>query len=131
MCQPVGVVRIGLVDGHIERRLGMARVDADGRQLFRLECVVNQTDKGPVSKMTSSGRCACLRIVRAIVSESEAHLPRQIRLPSRRTDIDVSFMETPNPIYSPMAVLLQMLGRGFRREPVLPSYRGTATPFHV
>lgn len=38
--QAVGVVRVGLVLRHVECLLGMARVDADGRQSFRGECVI-------------------------------------------------------------------------------------------
>ncbi len=40
MRQPVSVVRVGLVRRHIERRLGVAGVDADRRHAFRRQRVI-------------------------------------------------------------------------------------------
>ncbi|TJV28474.1 MAG: hypothetical protein E5Y18_16450, partial [Mesorhizobium sp.] len=50
--------------------------------------------------------CARLRTSSAMTFGSEAHLPRQTRLPSRRMETAVSFIETSRPIQSSMAVLL-------------------------
>ena len=57
-----------------------------------------------VLSRTPSARAvgACLRISIANACGSDAHLPRQTRLPSRRTDTAVSFNEMSRPIYSPM-----------------------------
>src|ERR1700756_3217194 len=48
----------------------------------------------------------------ALILGSDAHLPRQIRLPARRIETDVSFIDTSRLIYSSMAVLHSMLGPG-------------------
>ena len=58
---------------------------------------------------------------------SDAHLPRQIRLPSCRIEIAVSFMDTSRPIYCSMAVLRSMPGPGVNREPVLHPTGGQPT----
>jgi hypothetical protein len=58
---------------------------------------------------------------------SEAHFPRQIRLPPSRSETAVSFRETSSPIYCSMVALHSMLGPGANREPVFPSYRGATT----
>ncbi len=113
MGQAIGVIGVGLVRRHVERRLGGPRINAYRRQAFGAERMKEPDGQRAGSNTTRSGATACLRISAASNLGSEAHLPRHTRLPSRRTDTDVSFSETSSPIYSPMAVFHQMLGSGF------------------
>src|SRR3954462_9526054 len=50
-------------------------------------------------------RGARRRITSAMSLGSEPHLPRQIRLPSRRIDTAVSFIDTSRPTYSAIFIL--------------------------
>src|SRR4051795_5032695 len=57
--QTIGIVRIRLVGGHVESRLGMARIDADRRQPFRGQRMIEPHRQGPGLEHHPSGpRCA-------------------------------------------------------------------------
>jgi hypothetical protein len=47
MRQTIGIVRIGLVGCHVERGLGMARVDADRRQSLRAQYMIEPYRQRP------------------------------------------------------------------------------------
>jgi len=69
---------------------------------------------------------ARLRMTSAISLGSDGHLPRQIRLPSRRIEIAVSFKDTSRPIKSSKAVLRSMLGPDHHVLSPFFHHRGTA-----
>src|ERR1700756_1080894 len=66
----------------------------------------------------------------AMILGSDAHLPRQIRLPARRIETDVSFIARRDRYILLWLFFIRCLGPASSREPVFPSYRGTATGFH-
>ncbi|MBB3452798.1 hypothetical protein FHT86_001054 [Rhizobium sp. BK313] len=105
MREPIGVIGIGFVGGHVERRFGVTSIDANGRQSLSAQSMIEPSERGPVSNTTRSAFGARMRISSAMAAGSEAHFPRQIRLPARRIEIAVSFIDTSRPIYSVMAVL--------------------------
>src|SRR5215213_5145595 len=57
-------------------------------------------ESGPVSKTMQAASEARRRRRSATTFGSDAHLPRHTRLPSRRTETAVSFIETSRPTYS-------------------------------
>jgi hypothetical protein len=87
----------------------------------------NQTDSGPVSNTTRSTFGACLRINVAIAAGSEAHLPRQTRLPARRIETAVSFNDTSSRYTHPWLFSVRCMGPGCCREPA-PSSTGEQPP---
>ncbi len=110
--QPIGIVRVRLVRRHIEHRFSMARIDADHRQSFSAQRMIEPyRQRSGLEHHSLHGR-------RPLANEfgddlgSDAHLPRQIRSPVRRIETAVSFIDTSRPIYSSMAVLHSMLGPG-------------------
>src|SRR5579859_609066 len=89
-------------------------------------------DKTKSTAGRSQIRCAQHEVARFLMTSarsfgSEAHFPRQLRLPSSRIETAVSFRETSSPIYCSMVALHSMLRPGANREPVFPSYRGATT----
>ena len=93
--QTIGVIRVRLVRRHIERRFSMARIDADRRQPLSAQridqriLIVVRSRTPPVSRMVPACGSGQLSVL-----GSDAHLPRQIRLPPRRIDTTVSFIDT-------------------------------------
>ena len=103
--QALGIVHIALVRCHVEGSSGVACIDANRRQAFCSKGMEKHTDSGPVSNMIRWAGRARLPTRSADNVGSDAKLPRQIRLPSRRIETAVSSIDTSNPICSPMFVL--------------------------
>src|SRR5690606_37536013 len=101
--QTVGIIGVGLIERLVQYLLRMARFNAD------------RGHSGPVSNTTRLACGACLRTISARSCGSDTHLPRQIRLPSWRMEIAVSFNETSKPIYCPMVALRSMREPGSNR----------------
>lgn len=72
----------------------MARIDADRRQSFRAQRMIEPYGQRPVSNTTRFTAGARLRMSSAMILGSDAHLPRQIRSPDRRIETAVSFIDT-------------------------------------
>src|SRR5215212_7073880 len=77
-----------------------------GRSSFRSSCQC-QADKGPLSRPMRTASGALVRMVAAIASGVEAHLPSQITLPPpSTTQTEICSCETSNPTYCSMPALL-------------------------
>src|SRR6266550_4398275 len=70
-------------------------------------------ESGPVSKTMQAASEARRRRRSASTFGSDGHLPRHTRLPSRRTETAVSFIETSRPTYSAILTSIPKRSRIF------------------
>ncbi|CCW19764.1 Mobile element protein [Sphingobium indicum BiD32] len=109
--ESVRVICIGLVRRHIQRRLGMAGMNANRRQAFQLQRMIEPDRQRPRLEHDA------LR-VRSTLADHLCYQfgigQRQIRLPASRTETNVSFNDTARPINCFMVVSRSMLGPAMR-----------------